>query len=162
MLFKAINHNLNELIDLLLLLTNEEYTHKNNQLSNATIGEHTRHVVEMYFCLITNYEHGIVNYELRERNKAIENYTKIAIEKLNIIKTTLQKENKNFYLTQEINGLEIKVETNYFRELIYNLEHTIHHQALIKVALKSIKRINICNNFGVAPSTISYRTKCAQ
>jgi hypothetical protein len=45
----------------------------------------------------------------------------------------------------------------YFRELLYNLEHCIHHQALIKVALLDMPHICISDTFGVAPSTIQYR-----
>jgi hypothetical protein len=35
-------------------------------------------------------------------------------------------------LQQIVDGEEIRVESNYLRELLYNLEHCIHHQALIK------------------------------
>jgi hypothetical protein len=38
-------------------------------------------------------------------------------------------------LQQIINDKEICIDSNYFRELLYNLEHCIHHQALIKVVV---------------------------
>jgi hypothetical protein len=44
----------------------------------------------------------------------------------------LEKENKKIELQQIVDGEEIRVESNYLRELLYNLEHCIHHQALIK------------------------------
>jgi hypothetical protein len=50
------------------------------------------------------------------------------------IQQNLEKENKNIELLQIIDG-EKFIESNYFRELLYNLEHCIHHQALIKVAI---------------------------
>jgi hypothetical protein len=52
-------------------------------------------------------------------------------------------------------------ESNYFRELLYNLEHCIHHQALIKVAILQCETVTI-DNFGVDQTTIEYRNQCAQ
>ena len=38
------------------------------------------------------------------------------------------------------------------------LEHLLHHQALIKVALNEMEANHLINkNFGIAPSTIQYR-----
>lgn len=49
------------------------------------------------------------------------------------------------------------------RELAYCLEHSIHHQALIKVGLKEQNIENLIDeNFGVAPATIRHKQKCAQ
>jgi hypothetical protein len=48
---------------------------------------------------------------------------------------------------------------NYFRELLYNLEHCIHHQALIKWLFYKMK-LFLWMNFGVARSTIEYRKLC--
>jgi len=54
------------------------------------------------------------------------------------------------------------VETNYYRELIYNLEHTIHHMALIKVGINEVSCIAVPEGFGIATSTIKFRRSCAQ
>ena len=51
MLLSSINNNLKELIDLLHQLSNEEYSKPCPQLSNASIGEHTRHIIELFQCL---------------------------------------------------------------------------------------------------------------
>jgi hypothetical protein len=37
-------------------LSNAEYAKPYLSLSSATIGEHTRHVIEMFQCLLNNYE----------------------------------------------------------------------------------------------------------
>jgi hypothetical protein len=74
----------------------------------------------------------------------------------------LEKENKKIELQQIVDGEEIRVESNYLRELLYNLEHCIHHQALIKVAVLQNPTILLSENFGVAHSTIEYRKQCAQ
>lgn len=162
MLISSIKRSLNELIELLNQLSNEEYSQKCQHLSNATIGEHTRHIIEMFQCLENHYESGLVNYDKRERNLKIQTDTDFAIEMIVSIKENLLKENKKIELQQIIDSDEIRIESNYFRELLYNLEHCIHHQALIKVAVLQCENVNVNEDFGVARSTIEYRNQCAQ
>jgi anionic cell wall polymer biosynthesis LytR-Cps2A-Psr (LCP) family protein len=75
---------------------------------------------------------------------------------------SMTKPNKKLVLKQVIDEIEVTIESNYNRELLYNLEHCIHHQALIKVAVLQMKYLQIDENFGVARSTIEYRKQCAQ
>ena len=162
MLIPSIKNALDELSDLLKQLSNENYISPCYGLSNATIGEHTRHIIEMFQCLNIQYENGIVNYDLRKRDYLIQTDTNFAEKSIKEIISTLDKKNKNLQLQQIVDGEELLIETNYNRELLYNLEHCIHHQALIKVALLQSESITVDANFGVARSTIEYRNQCAQ
>jgi hypothetical protein len=56
----------------------------------------------------------------------------------------------------------ITISTNYYREIAYNLEHTIHHMALIRVGLNEVSGIQLPDDFGVASSTVKHRKQCAQ
>lgn len=162
MLVPSVQNSLNELIDLLDQLSNEQYTHYCAALSNATIGEHTRHIIELFQCLENQYESGIVNYDNRKRDYSIQTCTATAKNAIEVIMSNLDKRNKNIVLHQGIEGDIFEIESNYNRELLYNLEHCIHHQALIKVAVIQHDTITINANFGVARSTIEYRNQCAQ
>ena len=157
MILSSINNNLEELIRLLQQLSNEEYSKPCVQLSNSSIGEHTRHSIELFQCLQNQYESGVINYDQRQRNILIQTNTDFAIEKIVAIQNNLDKENKNILLKQKIDGNEISTESNYYRELLYNFEHCIHHQALIKVAVLQFENITIEDSFGVGRSTIEYR-----
>ena len=44
------------------------------------LGEHTRHIMEMFQCLENQYDLGILNYDNRERNKIIQTETEFAIQ----------------------------------------------------------------------------------
>jgi len=162
MILSSINNNLDELIRLLQQLSDEEYKNPCVQLSNSSIGEHARHSIELFQCLESQYESGIINYDLRQRNSKIQTSTDFAIEQIISIQKKLNKENKNVVLQQIIDGNEIRTESNYYRELLYNFEHCIHHQALIKVAVLQFENITIDDKFGVARSTIEYRKQCVQ
>ena len=162
MLIPSINTSLNELVALLVQIPVDEYVKPCKALSDSTIGEHTRHIIEMFQCLEHNYNSGIVNYDSRSRNKLIQCDPVFAIAQIRMIQNSLEKENKKLELQQIIDEEELRIESNYFRELLYNLEHCIHHQALIKVAILQVESITIGRDFGVARSTIEYRNQCAQ
>ncbi|CAA9200488.1 DinB family protein [Flavobacterium collinsii] len=162
MLLKSIRHNLDELNNLLGQLSDTDYTKSCPALNNSTIGEHMRHILEMFKCMENGYDSGIINYDNRERNMRIQTETEYAKELIAEIKAELKSENKIMYLEQVIDGLSLRIQSNYYRELLYNLEHCIHHQALIKVAVLPFKNILVDENFGVARSTIEYRKQCVQ
>lgn len=162
MLIRLVKDNLNENIELLRQLTNDEFTQKNPELSNATIGEHMRHIIELFGCLLDNYNYGLINYDDRKRDLLLQTDKNEAITILEKYLLELDKPNKELSLTYNCFSTIELLQTNYYRELIYNLEHSIHHQALIKVALHSLPHVRIPNSFGVAPSTLEYRKQCAQ
>ncbi|MBB4803411.1 hypothetical protein HNP37_003486 [Flavobacterium nitrogenifigens] len=162
MLLESIRQSLDELIYLLDQLSDQDYSKSCQALSNATIGEHTRHILEMFQCLEQSYDSGILNYDDRQRNKQIQTETEFAKQCITQIKTGLKSENKIICLEQFIDGLTMRIQSNYYRELLYNLEHCVHHQALIKVAVLQFENIIIDENFGVARSTIAYRKQCVQ
>jgi hypothetical protein len=81
------------------------------------------------------------------------------------VKWTTKKENKSLFLLTYYDELLVrpeKISTNYFREIAYNLEHTIHHMALIRIGLREIGDIPVDESYGVASSTTKYRQKCVQ
>ncbi len=161
MLLASVNNSLKELTGLLHQLSNSEYSKPCREL-NATIGEHTRHIIEMFQCLDRFYDSGLVDYDKRERNFDIQTDVHSALKAIAAIQENLDKPNKKIEIQQFIDGSEMIIESNYDRELLYNLEHCIHHQALIKVALLQCENVTIDSTFGVARSTIAYKNQCAQ
>ena len=162
MIIASIKENFKEIISLLSNLDNKSYSYCHEELSDATIGEHVRHIIEMYQSLLNNYEKGFVNYDKRERNLTIQTDIECAIKYMTLISNEINKPNKELILQQGLETIHYSVATNYERELLYNLEHSIHHQALIKVAVLKNSAIQLSENFGVAKSTIEYRNQCVQ
>ncbi|MCC9071851.1 DinB family protein [Flavobacterium sp. F-65] len=162
MLLKSINHSLDELTNLLDQLSDKEYSKPCGVLSDSSIGEHVRHILEMFQCLEKSYDSEILNYDNRERDKRIETKVQFAKQFILDVKSGLKRDNKIIYLEHTANGLTFRIQSNYYRELLYNLEHCTHHQALIKVAVLQYDHIVLDKNFGVARSTIEYRNQCVQ
>ncbi len=140
-------------------------------LFGASIGQHTRHFVEFYQCLLDQIQHEdrAVNYALRARDLRIEEDPEFATQQINKICARILtiKENMSCTLVCDEHIEEncgVTVASNFEREVIYNIEHTIHHLAIIKIGLFAIApRIALPAHFGVAPSTIQHKQKlCAQ
>jgi len=161
----AISNSFDQLAGILDQLTETQYSQPSKILFNASIGQHVRHIIELYICLYNGYTSGNVNYEKRKRDVRIETDKSFAIELMEMIGNNIDKDNKKLLLDSsydEQSTDSITVKTNYYRELIYNLEHTVHHMALIRVGVNEVSSIAIPEGFGVATSTIKYRKSCAQ
>ena len=81
------------------------------------------------------------------------------------IYTHIEKPNKEIILEAEdyCESVEtVSIPSNYYREIAYNLEHTIHHMALIRVGINEVSCLLLPDEFGVAYSTIKYRQQCVQ
>ena len=162
---QPIQHVFVQLSESLKQLTDAEYTQPSKILFNATIGQHVRHIIELFLCLEKGYDEGFVNYERRKRDYRIETDKNVAAGLLKDIFRRIERENRDIVLEAEDYGdvAEIvAIPSNYYRELAYNLEHTIHHMALIRVGINEVSAITLPDEFGVAYSTIKYRQTCAQ
>ncbi|HEX6846141.1 MAG TPA: hypothetical protein VF144_04140 [Chitinophagaceae bacterium] len=165
LLTQPIQHVFVQLSETLKQLNNEEYARPSKILMNATIGQHVRHIIELFQCLEKGYETGRVNYEKRKRDYQIETDRQLAADLLRDIYKKLGKPNKEMLLEAEDYCDEtqvVSIPSNYYRELAYNLEHTIHHMALIRVGVNEVSSLELPNEFGVAYSTIKYRQQCVQ
>ncbi|MDF2552948.1 MAG: DinB family protein [Chryseobacterium sp.] len=139
-------------------ISQEIYTLAIPSLDGATIGAHTRHSIEFLEILLNSYSTKVINYDERKRKLELEQNPEKAIEAISKIISKINLPNKNLILQQTIGETHIEIPTNFYREMVYNIEHCIHHQALIKVAFNEIKMSHLLNkNFGIAPSTIQYR-----
>lgn len=139
-------------------------------LSGSTIGQHTRHIIEFYNCLLEQSMQGdtpVINYAVRRRDHRIETEPDYALMNVNSICDRLnevQTEQSCLLNGEEHGQKDLVVHSTIGRELIYNIEHTIHHLAIVKIALKTVvPGIQLPEHFGVAPSTIRHRMEaCAQ
>lgn len=146
-------------------LTEEEFARAIPLLSGSTIGQHTRHILEFYLELARGYDCGEVNYDARKRDHRIESDRYFAIRELTNIVRHLGKPDKQLRITAEYGagqGQAMSIRSNYGRELMYNLEHTVHHMAMLRIGVNTISPVTLPYDFGVATSTLKYRNTCAQ
>jgi len=160
MIFIQLSQQLQTLDKLLSSLDDKQYSKKIEHLGHASIGSHTRHIIELLQCATTGYHSGQIDYVNRSRDLKLESDRFFAQSVLQQLDNTIVHPDKNLALVvEQIEGCNelLNVTTTYFREIVYNAEHTIHHLALIKVAIIEMKLDIVDDNFGMAYSTIKYR-----
>jgi hypothetical protein len=156
----SLKHTLTQLHQLLELLSDEEYSRPLDTLSGSSIGQHTRHIIEFLQTLSNGYPSGVVNYDRRQRNKVLESNCKLAQQELADMDEKFSKDDKKILLVGSYSsngGEESTVESTYYRELVYNLEHAIHHMAIIRIAIRNATTVEVPADFGVAAATIKYK-----
>ena len=159
MLSNSCAKQLEELSDLLLQLSQQDYSQFSPVFRTSSIGQHVRHILELFECLIAQYDSGEINYDLRKRDLRMERDPVFALEKIRLIQHQIILPDKDLLLYQDQNPETEGINTTYFRELLYNLEHCVHHQALIRLACHAIPGILISEYFGVAKSTLTYNSR---
>lgn len=141
-------------------LPDNHYQQKIPALFHASVGDHTRHIVEILQCAVDGHATGVIDYHNRERNLQLAEDTSLAIASLQNLLQHCKRENKAVNVIHgETSNQEDQVLSTYHRELLYNVEHTIHHMALIKVALFYLGILELPEGFGMAYSTITYQKK---
>jgi len=160
---KACVSILNQLEGTIRQINDTDFYRPSSALGKSTIGQHTRHTLEFFLCLEKGFEKGIVNYDKRAHDKLIETDKFIALDAIDQVRGFVSGQQQDHPLKLEV-GYErdrddcLTIETNYFRELIYNIEHAVHHMAIMKIGLREIAPyVEFAPDFGIAISTIRHQ-----
>jgi hypothetical protein len=122
-----------------------------------------RHTLEFLSCLESGFASGTINYDQRARDKSIEASSINALALIVRIRSFVSDNAYNKPLTLIASYGRDSTEacaitTNYSRELAYNIEHAVHHMAIMKIALREIAPyLKLADDFGVAVSTIRHK-----
>lgn len=135
---------------------------------HASVGQHYRHVLEHFQCLIRGVRAAEINYDARERNSRVESevtYASVATcDILRALKScsesTLLLNCKVIHRVGYAESEPTVLESNVGRELAYCVGHAIHHYAIIRFVGHEIG-ITVPAEFGIAPSTLEHRKSLA-
>lgn len=150
------------------LVTPAQYSDVISPQFMSSAGAHIRHIIDYYQAFIDGIETGIIDYDSRRRNTAIEIEPQLAWNKLAQIKEkilTLDEQSlyQDIMLTTEVSISECVVQqvpSSLARELIFVGSHAVHHFAMIK-QISNMQQLALPNNFGIAPSTATHLRKVA-
>jgi hypothetical protein len=163
-LIQNIQLTLAELNGVICQLKEDEFSQKLPIFSGSSVGMHARHIVEFYQCLFEqSIANQCVNYDTRSRDLLLQtnlDYFTEAVDNLISALDTMSDKQLKHPLSIATDDADVPMMSSFDRELQYNLEHTIHHAALIKIGILSLNpHLNLPTSFGVAPSTIRYQTQ---
>jgi len=137
-------------------------------LNQSTLGQQVRHTLEFFICLIDGYNTGFVNYDKRKHDKTLESDKSLALSVIQKVVLFLDKNPVDKEIMLEAcydtdSDISQSVKSTYYRELAYNIEHAIHHMAIIKIGIQELcQYVQIPEGFGVAVSTIKYNKSQTQ
>lgn len=152
-----------QLAEVIDQLSDEDFKQPIAILSGSSLGQHIRHTIEFFLCLMDGTSKGEINYDERRHDKFIETDRKLAISVIQSIDEFLagkvDNHPMNLAANYEVEGDEVvRIPSSLYRELAYNIEHAIHHMALIKIGVRALgEHIVLPNHFGVASSTVRYQ-----
>lgn len=158
----ALAATLEQLAGVLRSLRDEQYTQRPVGPVSASIGGHVRHSLDHVRALVHGLDHGVIDYDRRERGTRIESHRAAAIAEieslaaeLRAIPTAAQFQPLTLVGVVTGDGPAVQVETTVGRELIFALSHTVHHDALIAVMV-SLLGLAAPASFGYAPATLAH------
>ena len=163
MLHSSAKDLLSQLDQIIESCKEEDFARPLEELNGSTFGQHIRHTLEFFICLFDAKNERIVNYDRRKHDTLIETDKKLARSVIQSIQHFLDRNQEDFELTFEANysedeGQDHVMKSSFYRELAYNIEHAIHHMALLKVAVnQTLNYISLPRHFGIASSTVRFR-----
>jgi len=164
-ILNTIHEILLQLTGLAEQLSDEQYSRALPVLMNNSIGKHYRHVIEFIDLLTSSGESGIVEYDKRKHDSALETSRSRMTEKISEIQEELNRVRADRKMLLRLSydndtDQQIEVSTCLERELVYNIEHAIHHMAIIRIALiQEFPDVVVGDKFGIAYSTIKFQQK---
>ncbi len=154
---------LGQLSNIVRQIDSVDFSRPSKALSNSTVGQHLRHTLEFFICLEKGFDIGVVNYDQREHDPLIETDQFLALSVICRVNEFVSDRNANRPLMLEVgyerdNENSQSIETNFYRELTYNIEHAVHHMAIMKIGLREVAPyVVIPSDFGIAISTIRHK-----
>lgn len=140
-------------------ITDENYCDRVDGRSQP--GAHIRHILDHYRALETGFNNGEVDYDLRRRKCSAETERQCAEEELLGAKKWLESlagEPFAVKVKSEVSLREccsVTIDSDSSRELLYVLNHTVHHMAYLSLLLQ-INNVSVCESVGLAPATASH------
>ncbi len=131
----------------------------------GTVATHFRHCLDFYLCFLSGLEAGMVDYEARRREAALERDRRRALEAAGELEARLAQlpaalEERELAVRRDGEGSALQRST-VGRELLFLASHTVHHYALIGALLR-LQGVEPGAEFGVAPSTLEHRRRQAE
>jgi hypothetical protein len=159
-----IEENVNALkqgVELIEEMGNCLYSNPKPPFLNNGVGSHFRHCIDFYNGFLSSVETGRINYVLRKRNRLVEANSSLAVLEIETIIEKLRRlspavlRKQVLVIAEDSGGALGWSQSSVMRELQSLLSHTIHHYAVIALALR-VQGFAPPEEFGVAPSTLAY------
>ena len=128
---------------------------------SGSVGAHVRHCLDHVRAVLDAADGAVLSYDRRERDLALEHDRTRGIRALRQQGRRLEAligrpADQPLRLDAQVDcsGSTVEVASSLGRELVFVLQHTIHHQAILALLLAD-RGVTIPPRFGYAPSTVT-------
>jgi hypothetical protein len=152
---------------LMLLTEVDEITYRTvaEAPHSASIGQHYRHILDHFLCLADGIASGKIDYDRRTRDRLLETSRDAARDSTiylsdlfgSLSEREIRSGYKVLYSVGYSDDEAQEIDTVLAREIAFCVSHAIHHFAIIRLVCAHFA-IPLPEVFGVAPSTLKYRT----
>ena len=132
---------------------------------SGSVGAHVRHCLDHVRAVLDAADGSLLSYDRRERDTALEHNRTLGVLALRQQGSRLaalvgRPADQPLHLEAQVDcsGGTVEVVSSLGRELVFVLQHTIHHQAIIALLLAA-RGVTIPGRFGYAPSTVKRHTE---
>ena len=158
--------SIDQLIDFIDSLTDADYQYRAQPWFDNAIGQHLRHVVDLYQALINQHTNTVVDYDVRRRGASVEKCRTTGLKELNEIRLWLQnlpaeriEQSVTISTEVAITSQQIEVfQSSFGRELCFASSHLTHHLAMMVIIAKLAGKA-VESALGLAPATASFLRK---
>lgn len=144
-------------------LDEADYQHIAKPWFSSSIGQHLRHIVDLYLALVNGAEFDSIDYDTKRRGSPIETARDSGLSELMKIRAWLCQ------ISSEAMDQEISISTetalsfqhsecfksSFGRELCFASSHLIHHLAIMG-AIAKMAGVSVDPALGLAPATATY------
>ncbi len=135
--------------------------HTEEVYQTTRAGSHVRHMVDHFIALQQGIASGIIDYNRRNRDSVIESDINEGLQAIENIINALGKmttQDRKVSVISEIDchqTLSEHFDSTVRRELLYLINHTIHHTAYMKLLVKPFG-VELPDEIGIAPGTATF------
>lgn len=160
LLREASKETLEQVILLINCCSDQEYC----QLfphAQSSVGMHVRHILDHFIAFKNGLDSDLINYNIRNRESQIECDRGVGLAQVKGYYTWFcdqDFDDKSVFIESEISISATQneiIESRLSRELVYLINHTIHHVAYAGLGAKQLG-IKIDSTLGVAPGTATH------
>ena len=156
-----------QLIEFVESLSEEDYRFNGSELFMSSIGQHLRHILDLYQVMVQPEQQGLVDYDVRRRGLALETEKAAGLQELKALRVWLEALPPES-LMQEVQvktevllseTCSVNLPSTFARELVFTASHLTHHLALMVTIAKVIGH-KVDDAVGLAPATNTFVESC--
>jgi len=154
----AINENLQKASQLLLSISQENYTDQSVAPYHSSIGSHIRHVLDFFNCIIEGLDANDIDLTARKRDERISTQIPFALDSILKVQQTLLNfadANTDYlvHVTDNLGQGNVTVDYTLESILAHANSHAVHHFATIGYMLHQLNIKHTVVGFGYNPTT---------